>query len=196
MTTTFAGTRKAEAMRAARRKRDAARMRHAETQARLAKRNAKLYHKPEPLVAEQALPDSRAARASANKSKPPKATASTTNMPPRMAARKQSVAERKHELEHSPQRLQKENARLNALIVKLTKSGDNVTPKQRYFDENWLAARWGMSVKHIRNLRSAGVGPLVTYFGRSVRYRLRDVVAFEKGNAFASRTAKEQAKKS
>lgn len=118
------------------------------------------------------------------------------NMPPSMAARKQYAADRKRELEQSPKWVQKENARLNALIVKLTKSGDNVKPKQRYFDENWLAARWGMSVKHIRNLRSAGVGPLVTYFGRSVRYRLRDVVAFEKGNAFASRTAKEQAKKS
>ena len=49
--------------------------------------------------------------------------------------------------------------------------------------------------EHIRNLRAAGVGPLVTYFGRSVRYRLRDVLAFEKANKFASRTAKEQDEK-
>lgn len=120
---------------------------------------------------------------------------SPTNMPPRMAARKQSALDRKHDLEQSPKWMQQEISRSNALIATLTKSGDNVKPRQRYFDENWLAARWGMSVKHVRNLRSAGVGPQVTYFGRSVRYRLRDVVAFEKANAFASRTAKEQVQK-
>jgi hypothetical protein len=130
-----------------------------------------------------------------------KATAPNTElaaiaMPPRMARKMRAATDRMEQLMKSPAQVQKEFARLNALISKLTASTDQVKPKQRYFDENWLAARWGMSVKHVRNLRSTGVGPQVTYFGRSVRYRLRDIVAFEKGNAFASRTAKEQAQKS
>jgi hypothetical protein len=116
-------------------------------------------------------------------------------MPPRMAKRTQAEAARIDQIVQCPTRARKEIARLNALISKLTAQPDKVAPKALYFDENWLAARWGMSVKHIRNLRAAGVGPLVTYFGRSVRYRLRDVLAFEKANKFASRTAKEQDEK-
>jgi hypothetical protein len=129
-----------------------------------------------------------------------KATAPNTElaaiaMPPRMARKMQAATDRMEQLMKSPAQVQKEFARLNALISKLTASTDQVKPKQRYFDETGCA-RWGMSVKHGRNLRSTGVGPQVTYFGRSVRYRLRDIVAFEKANAFASRTAKEQAQKS
>lgn len=124
-----------------------------------------------------------------------RAKASTANMPPRMAAKKQSAADRKDQLKESLERVQKENARLNTLIAKLTKSGDNVKPKQLYFDENWLAARLGMSVKYVRALRYKGEGPKVTYLGRNVRYRLREVLAYEAANTFPSRSAKDEADK-
>lgn len=120
------------------------------------------------------------------KATPPKANAKERNMPPRMARKVKSAGDQAEELKQCPTWVQKELARLNAIVAKLTGSKDKAKPKQLYFDEHWLAARWGMSIKHIRNLRSAGVGPKVTYFGRSVRYRLRDVVAFEKANALAT----------
>lgn len=87
----------------------------------------------------------------------------------------------------------KELVRLYTLVAKLTAAADDQASRKRYFNENWLATRWGTSVKHIRNLRYSGTGPIVTYFGRSVRYRLKDVIAFEKCHAFSSSAAKEQA---
>lgn len=55
-------------------------------------------------------------------------------------------------------------------------------PKQRFFDERWLATRWGVSVKKLQADRAKGVGVKFTKLGDAVRYRLRDVVAFEKAN--------------
>jgi hypothetical protein len=81
---------------------------------------------------------------------------------------------------------EKDVRRLNALLAKITSAKDGELPKCLYFDEHGLAARWGMSVKHVRAQRYSGTGPQVTYFGRSVRYRLRDVIAFEKERTFAS----------
>lgn len=78
--------------------------------------------------------------------------------------------------------------RLRRTVNKLIAASNGAKPKQLYFDERHLAGRWGMSVKHIRTLRYGGVGPKVTYFGRSVRYRLRDIVKFEGANAFTSRS--------
>lgn len=117
-----------------------------------------------------------------------------TVRPPHTAGKKQVETDRIDELLKNPAWVRKELARLNALISKMTASSDKVTPKVHYIDEKQLAIRWGMSVKHIRNLRSAGVGPKVTYFGRSVRYRLRYVMAFEKANAFASPTDRDQSR--
>lgn len=65
----------------------------------------------------------------------------------------------------------------DTIISRLTRAG---VPKQRYFDEKWLAARWGMTIKTLQKMRYAGRGPKVTMFGRSVRYRLRDVLAYER----------------
>lgn len=74
----------------------------------------------------------------------------------------------------------RECARKDKIIEKMTKSANGKPPKQVYFDEKWLAARWGMSVKTIQKMRDAGTGPKVTRFGRAVRYRLRDIYKFEK----------------
>lgn len=206
MTTTKDGTNAPEARRAARRKREAARKRHAEKQARLAKRNAKLYAEPLPVATEPSLWDLCLDEPSATDATPPKesdtaakakartSAKSRTAMPPRMARKKHLATDRIDEIAQSPARARKEISRLNTIVAKLTAQTDKAKPKVRYFDEKWLAARWGMSIKHIRNLRSAGVGPKVTYFGRSVRYRLREVVAFEKANAFASPTDRDQSR--
>lgn len=100
------------------------------------------------------------------------------------------------EILQSKAKCRKELMRLMALVAELSASPKDQTSAVLYFDEKCLAARWGVSVKHIRNIRYKGEGPTVTYFGRNVRYRLRDVRAFEKSNAFASLAAKKQAKKS
>ena len=42
-----------------------------------------------------------------------------------------------------------------------------------------LAARWQVSTGHLANLRSAAKGPRFARLGRSVRYRLADVEAYE-----------------
>ena len=82
----------------------------------------------------------------------------------------------------------KEMQRLNSIIAKMTAGNLNGRPRQRYYDEKFVAGRWGVSVKHIRTLRYKGGGPKVTYFGRSVRYRLRDIMKFERSHTFASRS--------
>ena len=55
-------------------------------------------------------------------------------------------------------------------------------PRQLFYDEHWVAARWGMEVKTLQKWRYDGIGPAWYKFGEngSVRYRLRDIVAFEK----------------
>lgn len=58
--------------------------------------------------------------------------------------------------------------------------GSSSPPKQRYFDEKWLATRWGVSVKKLQADRGKGVGVKFTKLGDAVRYRLRDVIAYEK----------------
>lgn len=46
-----------------------------------------------------------------------------------------------------------------------------------------LAARWGCSVGHLANLRSAGVGPVYLKLGSSVRYRVSDLMQYEAAQA-------------
>lgn len=92
----------------------------------------------------------------------------------------------------SRSRCRKELQRLHRIIARLT-CVEAAQTKARYLDEKGLAIRWKVSVKHIRNMRYSGKGPNITYFGRNVRYRLRDVQAFEKSSTFTSRAAKEQA---
>ena len=45
-----------------------------------------------------------------------------------------------------------------------------------------LAERWGCSVGHLANLRSAGLGPSYIKIGSAVRYRVRDVLAYEQAH--------------
>ena len=45
--------------------------------------------------------------------------------------------------------------------------------------EQQLAARWGISIKTLQAQRWKGCGVAFIKLGRSVRYRLSDVVAFE-----------------
>ena len=85
----------------------------------------------------------------------------------------------------------KDQKRLTKIVAKLTSSANGEKPRQRYFDEQWLAARWGCSVQYVRKMRFEGNGPTVTYFGRSVRYRLRHICAFERAHEFHSRSDKD-----
>lgn len=46
-------------------------------------------------------------------------------------------------------------------------------------DERSLATRWAISIRTLQNQRLAGRGIVFVKIGRSVRYRLSDIVAFE-----------------
>jgi hypothetical protein len=46
--------------------------------------------------------------------------------------------------------------------------------------EAQVSERWRISVKTLRNKRVSGGGPAFVKLGRSVRYRLEDVVDFER----------------
>jgi hypothetical protein len=72
-------------------------------------------------------------------------------------------------------------ARKNMILARMTRSSDEKPAKQLYFDEKWVAFRWGVSVKSLQKMRYSGAGPKWQRpFGRAVRYRLRDIVAFER----------------
>ncbi len=72
-------------------------------------------------------------------------------------------------------------ARKDLTLARMTTSSSGKPPKQLYFDEQWLAVRWGLSVKTIQKMRYSGRGPKWQKpFGRPIRYRLRDIVAFER----------------
>jgi predicted DNA-binding transcriptional regulator AlpA len=74
----------------------------------------------------------------------------------------------------------KECLRKDKIISQMTKSSNGKPSKQRYFDEKWLAHRWGTTEKTIQSMRYAGTGPKSVKRGRSVRYRLRDILAYER----------------
>lgn len=61
--------------------------------------------------------------------------------------------------------------------------------KQRFFDEKWLANRWGCTLSNIRALRYNGEGPKFTVIGKGlIRYGLPDVRAYERSRGFQSRS--------
>lgn len=64
-------------------------------------------------------------------------------------------------------------------------------PSQQFFNEEWLAKRWGSSISLVRKMRYSGGGPQVTYFGSMVRYKLHDVRVFERKNRFKSSADKD-----
>lgn len=51
-----------------------------------------------------------------------------------------------------------------------------------FLTERDLATRWRWSVASLANQRSRGAGPRYLKIGASVRYRLSDVIAFERLN--------------
>lgn len=73
-----------------------------------------------------------------------------------------------------------ECARKDKIIARLTQSADSEPRKCLYLNEKQLAARWNVSLKFLQKMRDSGAGIKVTRFGRSVRYRLRDIVAYER----------------
>jgi hypothetical protein len=75
--------------------------------------------------------------------------------------------------------LQKELSNLQKTVAKQSKTTNAKPPKQRFFDEKWLAIRLGVSLKTVQAWRAKGEGPKWVKLGAAVRYRLRDVVAFE-----------------
>ncbi|WP_125954703.1 MULTISPECIES: hypothetical protein [unclassified Novosphingobium] len=166
MKSKFAPAKNVEAFRTARRKRNAAAKRRAENRKISAERKAK----PDIVAAFDGKANLQAA-----------------------SRTKHSAAERIETVMQSKADCRKELTRLYALVAKLTASVESETPRPHYVDEKALAAMWGVSVKFLRNLRSKGDGPMVTYFGRNVRYRLKDARAYAAENAFASRTARQHA---
>jgi hypothetical protein len=66
--------------------------------------------------------------------------------------------------------------------VKPTTSAANET----FLTEEELAARWNLSAKTLRNSRVAGRLIAFVKIGRSVRYKLSEVIAFEKQNSVRS----------
>ncbi len=65
-------------------------------------------------------------------------------------------------------------------IARLTSSDGGQKGKQKYFDEKALALRLGVEAKTLQNWRGKGMGPRFFKMGRSVRYRLRDIVVYER----------------
>ncbi len=51
--------------------------------------------------------------------------------------------------------------------------------EQRFLNERQLAERWGVAVKSIQKMRYAGDGVPYHKFGASVRYAMKDILAFE-----------------
>jgi hypothetical protein len=63
---------------------------------------------------------------------------------------------------------------------------------ETFLTEEELAARWSLSAKTLRNSRVAGRLLGFVKIGRSVRYRLSDVIAFEQQNSVRSTSENEQ----
>ena len=53
-------------------------------------------------------------------------------------------------------------------------------PSLPRLNEKQLAARWGVSVRTLQTARVKGTGAPFIRIGRSVRYRLEDVLAYER----------------
>ena len=69
---------------------------------------------------------------------------------------------------------------LERKVAKMSRPPDERQSKQIYFNEKDVAKRLGLSVKTLQNWRTKGIGPRWIKIGRSVRYRLRDIIAFQK----------------
>ena len=75
--------------------------------------------------------------------------------------------------------------------------GDQQKPAPSAADETFLtdeqlAARWQVSAKTLRNARVAGRLLGFVKIGRSVRYRLSEIIAFEEQNSVRSTSGGEE----
>lgn len=57
---------------------------------------------------------------------------------------------------------------------------------QQYMDETTLATRWNVSTKLIQKFRLVGGGPAFVKIGRSVRYDLGVIEAYEQANTHSN----------
>jgi hypothetical protein len=90
---------------------------------------------------------------------------------------KRNSADRTHPARSltSPIALATASARDDPIITGL--AGDNSLPR---LNEKQLAERWGVSVRTLQAARVKGGGVSFVRIGRSVRYRLEDVLAYER----------------
>ncbi len=56
----------------------------------------------------------------------------------------------------------------------------------KFFDQNDLSRRWGLSVRTLERYRLEGTGPRYVRIGRLIRYRECDIDEFENDNARSS----------
>lgn len=70
---------------------------------------------------------------------------------------------------------------------------DNFTPTTIFLNEHQLAERQQRSVKTLRNQRVTGGGVPFCRLGRSVRYRLSDVIAWEEARVVSSTSEPKEA---
>ncbi|WP_372624706.1 helix-turn-helix transcriptional regulator [Falsiroseomonas sp.] len=54
--------------------------------------------------------------------------------------------------------------------------------EETYLDQHQLAARWGVSPRSLERWRWQRVGPVFLKIGSKVRYRERDIAAYEQAN--------------
>jgi len=71
-------------------------------------------------------------------------------------------------------------------ISRLLRDQRAVPPKQRYFDETWVSARLGVSKKTLQSWRLKGEELNYYKFSAAIRYRLRDIIAYEKNSRQSS----------
>jgi hypothetical protein len=58
----------------------------------------------------------------------------------------------------------------------------NAHQDESYLDQNQLADRWGISPRSLERWRWQRVGPNYLKIGNKVRYRERDIAAYEQAN--------------
>lgn len=63
-------------------------------------------------------------------------------------------------------------------VIKIGRTADD----ERFLKPKELALRWGCSVGTLANKRAAGVGPMFTKIGSTVRYPLSGIQEYERKN--------------
>lgn len=62
---------------------------------------------------------------------------------------------------------------------RLRATPDLTSPRRNFWTEGQVATRLGVSVQFLRKQRGLGEGIRVHRFGRAIRYRISDVLAYE-----------------